>query len=573
MTKLSRRDFLKLSLTAGLIAGSLSLIDWKRAVARAVSAIRSQKIHIVWIESQDCAGDTIALLDASEPELLEVLLGSITAAVPPAKAPVLSWHQTVMPQWGVKVDGRPQMFVGFAAPVVIINELLKTLKAVGPEAIERLTVKDVLKVVEDFSARLETEGVRIPTILAPVRIPAEMTKALIMEIVEDIVRIHRVPLEQIPKVLADIVRSLGPITDVLDGYALTWPFESVEVLKLAERGKLDPFVLVIEGAIPAGEILEGVPGWYSMVGSEDERPIMCTEWIIRLARRAVAVLCVGTCASYGGFSSNKVIEVEQVRPEYMRLYERWLGSKAPTGSIGFFPDPVKGTIGLLDLPERVPPEALKPEVREIYRDALMPYYKFFRLKMAPTWPLHPDAEVKPCIAVPGCPASGDAILKTAALLVLAVALDMPGLIPELDEYGRPKFLFARTLHEQCPRAGAYAAGEFRVEPGQSEPEHGWKCLFSVGCKGPVVNCPYGGGKPLGWIRGLAGCVRQGAVCIGCTMPGFSDAFEPLYKPLPSPTPPGITATAAIGIGAFAAGLAVAGAVTRYVKKRAERETR
>lgn len=568
MIKLSRRDFLKLGLTAGLVAGSLSFIDWDRAIAKAIRLMRRDGIHIVWIESQDCAGDSIALLDATNPELLEILLGSFKFVGPGTV--FLTWHQTLMPQWGVTINGKPQMFTDFAIPVVIIDELLKFLKEIGSEKLRTLKVEDVVKAVEEFATKLETEGVYIKTV-GTLKIPAEYTKSFIMEIVEDIVRLHRVKLEDIPKALAYITETLGPLTDILDGYALSWPFESVEVLKLVEEGKIGPFVLVIEGAIPAGEILDGVEGWYSMVGEEHGRPITCTEWIIRLAGHpnCLGVVCAGTCASFGGFPSNKVFEVEQIAPKHLELFMKYLNSPTPTGSVGFFPDPVKGRKGLLGFMEdirrgRISINIVKKEVRDYVEEALEKfgtYYEFYRSR---------GTKGTPCYAVAGCPASGDAILRTLALVVLAVVLKEPRLIPKTDEYGRPLYLFARSVHEQCPRAGAYAGGQFRPYPGASEPEHGWKCLFSVGCKGPVVHCPYGGGKPLGWIRGLAGCIRQGAICIGCTMPGFSDAFEPFFKPLPAPTPPGIAETAGIGIASFAVGAGIAAALTRYVKRRAER---
>ena len=30
----------------------------------------------------------------------------------------------------------------------------------------------------------------------------------------------------------------------------------------------------------------------------------------------------------------------------------------------------------------------------------------------------------------------------------------------------------------------------------------------------------------GWINGVGGCPNVGGICIGCTMPGFPDAFMP-----------------------------------------------
>nr|MEB3845010.1 hyaluronate lyase [Desulfurococcales archaeon] len=56
-----------------------------------------------------------------------------------------------------------------------------------------------------------------------------------------------------------------------------------------------------------------------------------------------------------------------------------------------------------------------------------------------------------------------------------------------------------------------------------------------------------------------GPTRTGGVCIGCTMPGFTDAFEPFYKPLNAPQKPSME-TLAAGAGAAALIGAAAAAV-------------
>jgi hydrogenase small subunit len=69
---------------------------------------------------------------------------------------------------------------------------------------------------------------------------------------------------------------------------------------LAEQGKLDPFVLVVEGSIP-NENLSG-EGYWAALGTDPvtKKPIKTTEWIDRLAPKALAVVGCGTCATYGG---------------------------------------------------------------------------------------------------------------------------------------------------------------------------------------------------------------------------------------------------------------------------------
>lgn len=68
----------------------------------------------------------------------------------------------------------------------------------------------------------------------------------------------------------------------------------------AEQGKLDPFVLVIEGSIPNESIKK--EGYWAAFGTDPntKQPITTNEWIDRLAPKALAVVGCGTCATYGG---------------------------------------------------------------------------------------------------------------------------------------------------------------------------------------------------------------------------------------------------------------------------------
>ncbi|MCP9493892.1 MAG: hypothetical protein MSG64_05470 [Pyrinomonadaceae bacterium MAG19_C2-C3] len=63
---------------------------------------------------------------------------------------------------------------------------------------------------------------------------------------------------------------------------------------------LDPFVLVVEGSLP-NEQLSG-DGYWAALGNDamTNQPIPTTEWISRLAPKALAVVGCGTCATYGG---------------------------------------------------------------------------------------------------------------------------------------------------------------------------------------------------------------------------------------------------------------------------------
>ena len=81
--------------------------------------------------------------------------------------------------------------------------------------------------------------------------------------------------------------------------------EFMEAWYQAEEGKLDPFVLVVEGSIP-NEELTG-EGHFSGMGDNPEtgQPITTNEWLDRLAPKAAAVVAVGTCATYGGIPAMK----------------------------------------------------------------------------------------------------------------------------------------------------------------------------------------------------------------------------------------------------------------------------
>jgi hydrogenase small subunit len=71
-------------------------------------------------------------------------------------------------------------------------------------------------------------------------------------------------------------------------------------MEQAERGELEPFVLVVEGSIPNEKIKS--EGYWAAVGTNPAtgEPITTTEWIDRLVPNALAVVAIGTCATYGG---------------------------------------------------------------------------------------------------------------------------------------------------------------------------------------------------------------------------------------------------------------------------------
>jgi hydrogenase small subunit len=134
----------------------------------------------------------------------------------------------------------------------------------------------------------------------------------------------------------------------------------------------------------------------------------------------------------------------------------------------------------------------------------------------------------PIVNVPGCPVQPDNFMETLTWLLYQAA----GLAPTipLDQQLRPTWLFGKTVHEGCDRAGYYEQGDFAHD--YNSP----KCQVRIGCWGPVVNCNV---PKRGWMDGIGGCPNVGGICIGCTMPGFPDKFMPFMD-----EPPGATLSSA-----------------------------
>jgi hydrogenase small subunit len=127
----------------------------------------------------------------------------------------------------------------------------------------------------------------------------------------------------------------------------------------------------------------------------------------------------------------------------------------------------------------------------------------------------------PIVNIPGCPVQPDNFMETLVWLLRQAAGNAP-LIP-LDQQLRPTWLFGKTVHEGCDRAGYYEQADFAVN--YNSP----RCQVKIGCWGPVVNCNV---PKRGWVNGVGGCPNVGGICIGCTMPGFPDKFMPFMDEPP-----------------------------------------
>lgn len=257
--------------------------------------------------------------------------------------------------------------------------------------------------------------------------------------------------------LEDLLRGALPGMPPLILYNPVFAFETGdEFLKAFEdgaQGRLDPFILVLEGSVP-NERVNGDGHWAGMgVDRATGQPILTTTWLDRLAPKAAVVMALGTCAAYGGVPAMR---------------------NNPTGAMGL-------------------------------RDYLG-WDWVSRLGL-------------PIVNLPGCPVQPDNITETLLCLVLQMAGMGPEL--ELDEQGRPRRIFGRTVHESCDRAGYAEHGEFSQSHGDG------RCLVKLGCSGPVVRC----NVPIrGWVNGVGGCPNVGGICMACTMPGFPDKYMPFVEP-------------------------------------------
>jgi hydrogenase small subunit len=150
--------------------------------------------------------------------------------------------------------------------------------------------------------------------------------------------------------------------------------------------------VVVEGSIPNEKIKK--EGYWAALGTDSKtgQPITTNEWIDRLAPKALAVVAIGTCATYGGIHAM---------------------SGNPTGAMG-----------------------------------LADYLG---------WDWKSVAGL-PVVNVPGCPVQPDNFMETLLYLLYQVAGRAP-MIP-LDDQLRPTWLFGKTVHEGCDRAGYYEQGEF-----------------------------------------------------------------------------------------------------------------
>lgn len=117
----------------------------------------------------------------------------------------------------------------------------------------------------------------------------------------------------------------------------------------------------------------------------------------------------------------------------------------------------------------------------------------------------------PVINLPTCPVNPEWIVAMVIDALILGRLADGSILDKLDAQGRPKLIFGRTIHDNCPRRGHFENGEFVYQFGTSEEVLNY-CLYPVGCKGPqtYTNCP-----TVRWNNQTSWCVESGAPCIGC----------------------------------------------------------
>src|SRR5579859_6233415 len=179
-------------------------------------------------------------------------------------------------------------------------------------------------------------------------------------------------------------------------------------------------------------------------------------------------------------------------------------------------------------------------------------------------------EGKPIVNLPGCPPN------PYNLLAVVLEYVTMGRLPELDQYGRPKFAYDRVIHDNCPRRAHFDAGRFATVFGDEGHRSGY-CLYKLGCKGPVTHAACSTRQfnevndcwPIGIGAPCFGCTEQK---VGFTIPMFQTVD--IDRPMPPDTYPPIApehkgmSPAATGVAGLVGG-ALVGAGFMVSKKLGE----
>ncbi|MGD0795618.1 MAG: hydrogenase small subunit [Dehalococcoidales bacterium] len=75
---------------------------------------------------------------------------------------------------------------------------------------------------------------------------------------------------------------------------------AIEVMEDTAKQKKDGYLLVVDGAVPMA-----TDAVYGAVGERNGKPVTMLERVIELARDALAVIALGSCAAFGGIAAAK----------------------------------------------------------------------------------------------------------------------------------------------------------------------------------------------------------------------------------------------------------------------------
>ena len=70
---------------------------------------------------------------------------------------------------------------------------------------------------------------------------------------------------------------------------------AIQVMEDTAKRQKDGYVLVVDGAVPTAD-----GGVYGAIGERNGKPVTMVQWVTELSADAMAVIAMGTCASFGG---------------------------------------------------------------------------------------------------------------------------------------------------------------------------------------------------------------------------------------------------------------------------------
>ncbi len=275
---------------------------------------------------------------------------------------------------------------------------------------------------------------------------------------------------------------------------------------------LSPFILFVEGSIPTG-----FDGNYCIIGEDPPNtPKTFQDLVLKFAEEAAYIFAIGTCSSFGGVPS---------------------GNPNPTlaKSLGEFLE----ENGVKRLIVNIP--------------GCPPHPDWFFLTLTTVLDLHYHYY-------------NDILSPSRGDLRYTIRNTNSALRDFLDEDNRPKFIYEKPIHENCPLRSSYDQGNFATSFGEEE----LKCSWKLGCKGQVA---YADCSLRKWNNRVNMCPQAGAPCINCVGKGFPDLFGPFFEEIEKESPirglKAVTAGKVVG-AATATGIAAHAIRRKMLKERGKK---